>query len=59
MGGISMGMTEDLEKLNETLRATQERVKGNRKEAIRVLHAAGIVTKAGKLTALYRGKQDK
>jgi|GEM_PF-4073656 len=54
-----MGMTEDLEKLNETLRATQERVKGNRKEAIRVLHAAGIVTKAGKLTALYRGKQDK
>ncbi len=54
-----MGMTEDLEKLNESLRATQERVKGNRKEAIRVLHAAGIVTKDGKLTAPYGGEQEK
>ena len=54
-----MGMTEDLEKLNENLRATRERVKGNRKEAIRVLHAAGIVTKDGKLTAPYRENQEK
>lgn len=45
---------EEFEALKRELESTRERVKGDRKEAIRVLHAAGIVTKKGKLTSRYQ-----
>jgi hypothetical protein len=50
---------EEIEALKRKLESTRERVKGNRKEAIRVLHAAGITDEAGKLTEPYRLTQDK
>lgn len=50
--------TEELKKLKEKLEATRERVKGNREEALRVLRAAGIVTKDGKLAAPYRATSE-
>ena len=50
---------EEYKNLNDNLKATRERVKGNRKEALRVLQAAGIVTKDGKLAEQYGGEPDK
>lgn len=55
----SVATNEELEKLNQNLKSLSKRVKGNRKEAIRVLNKAGITTKKGKLAAPYRVKQDK
>ena len=54
----SVMTVEEIEALKQQLESTRERVKGNRKEAIRVLHAAGIATKKGKLTARYRVARD-
>jgi hypothetical protein len=45
---------EEYKAIEEALIEARERVRGNKKEAIRILHAAGIVTKKGKLTAPYR-----
>lgn len=50
---------EEFGVLKEKLDSTRERVRGNRKEAIRVLHEAGIVTKKGKLAFPYRETLDK
>lgn len=50
----SVMTVEELRILKEKLESTRERVRGNRKEAIRVLHDAGIVTKKGKLASPYR-----
>lgn len=49
----SVVTVEEIETLKRKLEATRERVKGDRKEAIRVLHATGITNKTGKLTASY------
>ncbi len=50
----SVATAEEMKRLNERLQSTRERVRGNRKEAIRVLHSAGITTKRGKLTSHYQ-----
>jgi hypothetical protein len=50
---------EEIEALRRKLKATSERVKGDRKEAIRVLHAAGITDEEGKLTEPYRTPDDR
>ena len=55
----SVVSSKQLESLNERLKSTRERVKGDRKEAIRVLQAAGITNKKGKLTSIYRVIEDK
>ncbi|MEN6519563.1 MAG: hypothetical protein ABFD46_00220 [Armatimonadota bacterium] len=55
----SVMTVEEMRILKENLESTQKRVSGNRKEAIRVLHEAGIVTKKGKLASPYRSTQDK
>jgi hypothetical protein len=51
--------SEESRILQEKLESTLERVKNDKQEAIRVLHAAGIMTKKGKLTAFYRRNLDK
>lgn len=56
----SVVTNEEIEELSQKLKATRERVeKGGREEAIRVLHAAGITDKKGRLTAPYRTPRGK
>jgi len=55
----SVVSSEQLESLNERLKSTSDRVKNDRKEAIRVLQAAGITNKKGKLTSVYRVIEEK
>lgn len=50
----SVVSSKELQTLNEELKSTRERVKGDRKEALRVLRAAGIADKKGHLTPCYR-----
>lgn len=45
---------KEAEAFKNKLEETRDRVKGNKEEAIRILHAAGITDKRGKLTAPYR-----
>lgn len=54
----SVVTVEEMKALKEKLDSTRERVKGNRKEALRVLQAAGIANKNGKLASQYRVTQD-
>lgn len=54
----SVVTVEEMKTLKEKLESTRERVRGNRKEAIRVLQAAGITTKKGKLTSRYLVTRD-
>jgi hypothetical protein len=45
---------EEIEILKKHLIGIQNRVKGNKEEAIKVLQDVGILDKKGKLTAPYR-----
>lgn len=49
---------QEIEALKRKIEATGERVKKDRKEAIRILHAAGITDETGKLTEPYRLTED-
>jgi cell division protein ZapA (FtsZ GTPase activity inhibitor) len=55
---VSVMTVEEMKTLKEKLKSTREQVRDNRQEAIRVLKAAGIATKDGKLTSRYRGTRD-
>jgi len=55
----SLVTVEEIENLKRKLESTRERVKRDRKEAIRVLHAAGITTETGELADPYRMNRDK
>jgi len=55
----SVVTSKELQTLNAELKSTRERVKGDRKEALRVLRAAGIADNDGQLAACYRVKEAK
>jgi len=50
---------EEIETLKLKLKSTRELVRRDRKEAIRVLRAAGITDEAGKLTVPYQAIREK
>ncbi len=50
---------KEIETLKQKLKSTRQRVNRDRKEAIRVLHAAGITDETGKFTDPYRVTRDK
>ena len=50
--------TEEIEALKQRLETIRQRVKHDRKEAIRLLHAAGITDEFGKLVDPYRATQE-
>lgn len=45
---------EELKKLIDKMKAIREKIKDNPEEARKVLIAAGILTKSGKLKKIYR-----
>lgn len=55
----SVVTVQEIESLKMKLKTTRERVGRDRREAIRVLQAAGITDASGKLTDPYRVSQDK
>jgi hypothetical protein len=50
---------EEMEDMKDRMEKFRDLVKDDRKEAIRILHSAGIVDKRGKFTAPYRVRDDR
>jgi hypothetical protein len=50
----SVPTAEEIERLIQKMRETRERVADNPEEARRILHAAGICTRSGRLKKPYR-----
>lgn len=55
----SVVTTEEINNLKRNLESARKRVAGDRQEAIRILHAAGICTRTGKLKKPYRDSSSK
>jgi len=56
---VSRLTEEEIEAIRRNLKETRERVRRDPKEAIRVLHAAGITDMNGKVVYPYRQPGDK